>query len=61
MLFRSIGERNNLTNSNKAKRDELLGDLLQWFKAVSAPLPTDRNSAYAPEMQTGKPQDREEQ
>ena len=60
-LAADIGERNNLTNSNKAKRDELLGDLLQWFKAVSAPLPTDRNSAYAPEMQTGKPQDREEQ
>ena len=60
-LAADIGERNNLTNNNKAKRDELLGDLLQWFKAVSAPLPTDRNSAYAPEMQTGKPQDREEQ
>ena len=60
-LAADIGERNNLTNSNKAKRDELLGDLLQWFKAVSAPLPTDRNSAYAPEMQTGKPQDKEEQ
>lgn len=35
-----IGERNNLVNVNKAKRDELLDDLLKWFKAVNAPLPT---------------------
>lgn len=37
-----IGERNNLVNVNKAKRDELLDDLLKWFKAVNAPLPTQK-------------------
>jgi hypothetical protein len=41
-----IGERNNLANTNKAKRDELLGDLLRWFAAVNAPLPTERNPTY---------------
>ena len=44
-----IGERKNLANENKAKRDELLDDLLKWFKSVNAPLTTERNSAYAPE------------
>ncbi len=37
-----IGERNNLANANKAKRDELLGDLLRWFKSVNAPFPTNK-------------------
>ena len=49
-----IGERNNLANSNKAKRDELLNDLLQWFKATNAPLPTEKNPQYAPEATSGK-------
>lgn len=43
-----IGERNNLANTNKAKRDELLKDLLQWFKATNAPLPMEGNPAYVP-------------
>ena len=42
-----IGERNNLANTNIAKRDELLGDLLRWFAAVNAPLPTERNPTYS--------------
>ncbi len=42
-----IGERNNLANTNIAKRDELLKDLLQWFAAVNAPLPTERNPTYS--------------
>ena len=37
-----IGERTNLANVNKAKRDELLGDLLRWFKSVNAPFPTNK-------------------
>lgn len=37
-----IGERNNLANVNKAKRDELLDDLLRWFKSVNAPFPTNK-------------------
>ena len=49
-----IGERNNLANSNKAKRDELLNDLLRWFKATNAPLPTEKNPQYAPEATSGK-------
>lgn len=43
-----IGERINLANTNQAKRDELLNDLLRWFKSVNAPLPTERNPEYAP-------------
>ncbi len=43
-----IGERNNLATTNKAKRDELLNELLAWIKATNAPLPTERHPAYAP-------------
>ncbi len=43
-----IGERTNLANANTAKRDELLNELLAWLKSVNAPLPTERNPAYAP-------------
>ena len=35
-----IGERRNLATTRKAKRDELLGDLLAWLKTTGAPLPT---------------------
>lgn len=42
-----IGERTNLANINKAKRDELLNELLRWFVTVNAPLPTERNAGYA--------------
>jgi arylsulfatase A-like enzyme len=48
-IAQDIGERNNLANSNKAKRDELLDELLAWFKAAQAPLPVEKNPAYAPE------------
>jgi arylsulfatase A-like enzyme len=41
-----IGERNNLANSNIAKRDELLDDLLIWIQSIHAPLPTKPNSAF---------------
>jgi len=40
-----IGERHNLAATRKAKRDELLDDLLAWLKATSAPLPTRKNPA----------------
>lgn len=49
-----IGERNNLANTNKSKRNELLNDLLQWFKATNAPMPTERNPAYAPNDSSNK-------
>lgn len=47
-LAKDIGERNDLANSNKTKRDELLNDLLRWFKSINAPLPTERNREYLP-------------
>jgi arylsulfatase A-like enzyme len=40
------GERVDVANSNTAKRDELLDDLLGWFKAVDAKLPTEKNPKY---------------
>jgi arylsulfatase A-like enzyme len=43
-----LGERKNLANDNRAKRDELLDDLLRWFKSVNAPLPVEKNQAYLP-------------
>ena len=43
-----IGERTDLANSNSAKRDELLDDLLAWQKSVNAPIPTKPNPDYAP-------------
>jgi arylsulfatase A-like enzyme len=45
-LASDLGERNNLANTSKKKRDELLNDLWRWFKAVNAPLPTERNALY---------------
>jgi len=41
-----IGERNDLANSNSARRDELLDELLAWQKSVNAPLPIQPNPAY---------------
>ncbi len=42
------GERTNLAGENTAKREELLRDLLRWFKEIRAPLPDRRNPQYAP-------------
>jgi arylsulfatase A-like enzyme len=42
------GERDDVSNSNTAKRDELLGDLLAWFKATDAKLPTERTASESP-------------
>lgn len=36
------GERKNLVMANVEKREELLGDLLQWFKTTGAPLASER-------------------
>jgi arylsulfatase A-like enzyme len=43
-----IGERNNLANTNTAKRDELLDELLAWQKSVNALMPSQPNPKYAP-------------
>jgi len=53
-----IGERNDLTRTNRGKRDELLDDLLTWIKSVNAPLPAERNSAYAPDKESTQKQRR---
>lgn len=39
-------ETTNLANRNKAKRDDLLRDLIRWQKSVDAPIPSQANSAY---------------
>ncbi len=45
-LASDIGERSNLANANPARRDELLDDLLAWFKAADALIPTEPNPKY---------------
>ena len=47
-----MGERKDLANSNTAKRDELLDELLAWQKTVKAPIPTAPNPEYAPGKNT---------
>ena len=42
-LAEDIGERNNLSNRNLEKRDELLADLLSWFEKTDAKLATEKN------------------
>ncbi len=49
-----IGERNDLANTETAKRDELLGDLLAWHQATNAPMPTEPNPKYAPGTESKK-------
>jgi arylsulfatase A-like enzyme len=46
---RAVGERHDLAGTQRRKRDELLDDLLVWLQSVNAPLPVERNPAYAPE------------
>lgn len=47
-LKEDIGERNNLSTTDLAKRDELLDDLLAWLTAVKAKVPTEKNPNYDP-------------
>lgn len=47
-LADDIGEHMNLATANTAKRDELLDDLLAWFKSTGAKLPTQPNPQYDP-------------
>ena len=44
-----IGEHHKLAASHTAKRDELLDDLLKWMESVKAPMPSQKNPAYAPD------------
>ena len=47
-----IGERNNLAETNTAKRDELLDELLAWQKNVHATMPSQPNPQYDPAAST---------
>lgn len=47
-IVEDIGERRNLAGTNKAKRDELLDDLLAWISRTPAPMPSQANAAYDP-------------
>jgi arylsulfatase A-like enzyme len=42
-IAKDIGERNNLANTETAKRDELLDELLAWWKSTDALVPTKEN------------------
>jgi len=48
------GERRDLAASNPAKRDELLGVMLDWMKRTDAKLPTVRNPKYDPNAKAPK-------
>lgn len=43
-----IGEEHDLSLSNKAKRDELLNDLLAWLRKTNAKFPTEKRGVVAP-------------
>ena len=46
------GEHRNLAQSNPAKRDELLNNLLAWITRTNALLPSQPNPAYDPAILT---------
>ncbi len=45
-LADDIGERNDLSLKNTAKRDELITDILAWFKHTDALVPTEPNPKF---------------
>lgn len=47
-LAKDIGEKTNLADKHADKRDELHKLLKAWRKAINAPVPTEKNPAYAP-------------
>jgi arylsulfatase A-like enzyme len=53
-LASDIGERQDVANENTAKRDELLDDLLAWFRATDALLPTQLNPKFDLQAQQQK-------
>jgi hypothetical protein len=46
-LSNDIGEKNNLVNTETAKRDELLDQLIAWQNQIEAPIPTEANPDYS--------------
>ena len=53
-LADDIGERINLAGTRKDKRDELLDDLLAWFKSTNALMPSKTNPDYNPAAGAGE-------
>ncbi|HOD81060.1 MAG: Arylsulfatase [Planctomycetes bacterium ADurb.Bin126] len=53
-LADDIGERTNLAATRKGKRDELLDDLLAWFKSTNALMPSKTNPDYNPAAGAGE-------
>ena len=53
-LKEDIGESNNLALSNKAKRDEMLEELLAWHESINAPVPKEPN----PDLGKDKPRNK---
>ena len=45
-MSQDIGERHNLARQDRAKRDELIDDLLAWFDSTDALLPEKANPKY---------------
>ena len=45
-ITQDIGERNNLANTETAKRDELVDELLAWWKSTDALVPTKANPDF---------------
>jgi arylsulfatase A-like enzyme len=45
-LKTDLSESNNLSNTNKKKRDELLDDLMNWQKEIDAQIPSTPNPEY---------------
>jgi arylsulfatase A-like enzyme len=60
-LRADLGERRNLVLENPERRDALLDNLLAWFKAIDALLPSEHNPAYDPAAQSASAQDQTEQ
>jgi arylsulfatase A-like enzyme len=53
-LSEDIGEHKNLANTNTAKRDELLDELLAWCKATNAKFPTVLDGVSKPRIKVKK-------
>ena len=54
-LKNDVSEQTNMANTNKSKRDELLGELLAWIKNTDAKLAFEPNPNYGKEQVKNKP------
>jgi len=53
-LASDIGERSDLATAEPTKRDELIGDLMAWFKSTDAMIPTEPNPVYGSSPAAGQ-------